>query len=163
MKCKPRVRWMIAAAVLGISTTAAMAEDAAVKFNQVKVFAENTTASDTVTSLSKGEKVQVLARQGPWVKVSAGGKQGWISANSLGDPKGKSMFAGLGEAAGKVSGSDSASGSAAGKGGLPSEQWAQSKNLSRAGLQRMMALRETVGGGEIKTFDTEGNVGIGKK
>ena len=139
MKCKrQRVRWIIAAAVLGISTTAAMAEDATIKFNQAKVFAENTTASDTVISLSKGQKVQVLARQGAWAKVSAGGKQGWISANSLGDPKAKSMFAGLGEAAGNVSGSDSASGSAAGKGGLPSEQWAQSKNLSRAGLQRML-------------------------
>jgi outer membrane lipoprotein SlyB len=163
MKSKPRVRWMIAAAVLGISTTAAMAEDAAVKFNQAKVFTEKSVASDTVISLTKGEKVQVLAREGAWAKISAGGKQGWISANAVGDPKGKSGFAGLGEVAGKVSGSESASGSAAGKGGLPSEQWAQSKNLSRAGLQRMMALRDTVGGSEIKTFDIDGNVGIGKK
>jgi hypothetical protein len=163
MKCKPRVRWMIAAAVLGVSTTAAFAEDATIKFNQAKVLTDKFTGSDTVTSLSKGDKVQVLAREGAWAKVSAGGKQGWISANSLGDPKGKGMFAGAGEIAGKMSGSDSASDSAAGKGGLPSEKWAQSKNMSRAGLQRMMALRDTVSGSEIKSFDTEGNVGIGKK
>ncbi len=163
MKCIPRrLRWMIAAAVLGISTTA-IAEDATVKFDQAKVFTGKSAGFDTVATLKKGDKVQVLAREGAWVKVSAGGKQGWIGTNSLGDAKGKSFLAGIGEAASGASGSSSASGSAAGKGAGESERWAQSNNMNRSGLERMLALRNTVNGSEFEKFTTEGNVGPGKK
>jgi hypothetical protein len=153
---------MIAAAIFGIST-AAVAEDATIRYDDAKVRTGKSAGFDTIATLKKGDKVQVLAHEGPWAKVSAGGKQGWIGINSLGDAKGKSFFAGAGELAAGASGSSSASAAGAGKGAGESEQFAQSKNLSRSGLDRMLALRNTINGSEFEKFTTEGNVGPGKK
>jgi hypothetical protein len=162
MNRKRSLRWILtAAAVFGIST-AAVAEEGTIRYNDAKLRAKP-SPFDTVATLNKGDKVQVLGHEGGWVKVQAGGKQGWIAANSLADAKGKSLLEGLGEAAAAAPGSSSASAAGAGKGAGESEQFAQSKNLSRSGLNRMIALRETVGPSEYETFVTQGNVGPGKK
>lgn len=57
----------------------AMAEDMYVKSTRGKVLASPDFKSKTVTVLSKGDKVKVLQTKGQWVKVSAGGKSGWMS------------------------------------------------------------------------------------
>jgi hypothetical protein len=161
MNRKRSLRWMIAAAVFGIAT-AAVAEEATIRYNDAKLRAKP-TPFDTVATLKKGDKVQVLAHEAGWVKIQAGGKQGWIAAISLADAKGKSLLEGLGEAAAAAPGSSSASAAGAGKGAGESEQFAQSKNLSRSGLDRMIALRKTVDGSEYESFVTQGKVGPGKK
>jgi hypothetical protein len=153
---------MIAAAVLGVST-AAVAEDATIKYDDSKIFSGKAAKYDTVATLKKGNKVQVLAREGPWVKVQASGKQGWIGANSLVDPKGKGLLEGVGELAQHAEGSSSATGANAGKGAGEAEQWANSQNMSRAGLERMVALSKSIAPGEFAKFVNEGNVGPGKK
>ena len=163
MNRKRSLQCILTAAVLGISSSAALAEDATIRYDNAKVRTGKSAGFDTVATLKKGEKVQVLAHEGSWVKVNANGKQGWIGVNSLGDAKGKGFFEGAGELAAGASGSSSASAAGAGKGGLPSEQWAQSKNLSHAGLDRMIALRQTIQGSEFEKFTDEGHVGPGKK
>jgi len=161
MNRKRSLRWMLAAAVFGIST-AAVAEEATIRYDDAKLRAKQ-GPFDTIAMLKRGEKVQVLAHEGGWVKVQAGGKQGWLAAASLVDAKGKGLLEGLGEAAAAAPGSSSASAAGAGKGAGESEQFAQSKNLSRSGLDRMLAVRKTVDGSEYESFVNQGKVGPGKK
>ncbi len=47
----------------------------------------------TLTKLNEGQSVRVVGRQGRWVKVSVGGRTGWITRTQIGDAGGDTQVA----------------------------------------------------------------------
>jgi hypothetical protein len=166
MRDNQRARWVIALAVLGIST-AAIAEDVMVKYQSAIIHTGKSGHNQTVATLKRGEKMQVLAKEGDWLKVKAGDKQGYVQANyviAAGSNNNGGGFAGLTNLVAGSPGSAEATGSAAAKGVDDSVKWAQSNSKSTAGLDRMLALRETlIKDGDWEKFTSQGNVGPAKK
>jgi len=152
----------IATALLGISTVA-MAEEVVVKLPTAKVLTGKNQTYPVVAALQQGDKLQVLAHEGPWLKVKIGDKEGYIGQNSVAAPGGGNIFSGAGKLVSSASGSKGASDAAAGQGVGEALKFAQSKNYSTAGLDRMIALSATVTPPEWEQFTTQGQVGPGKK
>lgn len=156
-------RWLIAAAVLGM-TTAAGAEDVYVKLPMARVKAQAGAGADDVVRLKKGDKLQVLGRQGSWLKVKSGDREGFIHENSVSaGGGGGGDLGGLGQLLGNASGSSAASSAEAGKGLGEALDYARSHGMSTNGLDRMLALRTQVTGSDWQKFTTEGNVGPARK
>jgi hypothetical protein len=153
MKSPHRTRALIAAALLGVST-AALAEDVTVKLPTATVLAGKTARSAKVAQLSEGQKLQVLGREGSWLKVKIGEKEGYVHENavSASGGGGGEGLGGLGKMLGSASGASSATSAEAGRGIGESEKWAQSKNMSAAGLQRMIAIRNSVSDADWQRF-----------
>jgi len=166
MRDNQRARWVIALAVLGIST-AAIAEDVMVKYQSAIVHTGKSAHNQTVATLKKGEKMQVLAKDGDWLKVKTGDKLGYIQANyviAAGSNNSGGGFAGLSNLVAGSSGSAEATGGAAVKGVDDSVKWAQSNGKSTAGLDRMIAVSATLlQDGDWDKFTRQGNVGPSKK
>ena len=103
-----------AVAVLGTLSTAAMAEEAIVKMPAASVLSAKTARSTKLASLKTGDKLQVLAHEGSWLKVTFGGKEGYVHENTVGGGGDNSLSKALGKASG--SSASEASGKLAGKG-----------------------------------------------
>src|SRR3954464_13619075 len=74
-----------AAAVLFFSAIAAapaFAEDAWIK-RDAELRADTSAAGDSVTRVERGDRVNILEKSGPWVRVHFKGQRGWASAVSL--------------------------------------------------------------------------------
>jgi hypothetical protein len=154
MKSPHRTRALIAAALLGVSTVA-LAEDVTVKLPTATVLSGKTARSAKVAQLSQGAKLQVLGREGSWLKVKVGEKEGYVHENAVsasGGGGGGEGLGGLGKMLGSASGASSATSAEAGRGIGESEKWAQSKNMSAAGLQRMIAIRNSVSDADWQRF-----------
>src|SRR5689334_6808634 len=133
MKSSHRTRALIAAALIGVST-AALAEDVTVKLPTATVLAGKTARSARVAQLSEGQKLQVLGREGSWLKVKVGEKEGYVHENAVSASGGGGEgLGGLGKMLGSASGASSATSAEAGRGIGESEKWAESKNMSAAG------------------------------
>jgi hypothetical protein len=157
-----RAGWAIATAVaaaIGVSTTAARAEDVTVKLPAASVLAGKTARSAKVVQLKQGDKLQVVGREGAWLKVKYAGQEGFIHENSVAaGGGGGGGLSGIGKF---LSGSDaSASSSAeAGRGLGESAAWARSNNMNASGLQRMIAIRNSVGDADWQQFAADGKGG----
>jgi hypothetical protein len=150
-----RTRALIAAALLGVST-AAFAEDVVtVKLPAATVLSAKTARSTKVAQLSQGQKLQVLGREGSWLKVKAGDKEGYVHENAVSASGGGEGLGGLGKMLGSASGASSATSAEAGRGVGESDQWAQSKNMDAAGLSRMLAMRNSVSDADWQKFATD--------
>jgi hypothetical protein len=161
MKINQRGRLAIAAAVLGIVATAALAEEVVVKY-PARLVGGKSPRHALLAELKQGDRLQVLAREGPWLRVKIGDKEGYVSENAVNNGgAGEKQLAGIGQTGGKV---DVASGTAAGKGvGEDAKKWAQSSGKNPAGLERMVALSASVTGTECDAFDVAGNVGPSRR
>jgi len=167
MKDNRRTRWVIALAVLGVST-AAIAEEVMVKYQTAVVRTGMSAGNQTVAVLKNGDKLQVLKKEGSWLKVKAGDKEGYVQANyvtAAGKNSGGNPFGALSALASGSSGSSEATDSAAVKGVEPdSLKWARSNGKSTAGLDRMTALSESLlKDGDLPSFQKQGNVGTARK
>jgi hypothetical protein len=151
MNSPHRTRALIAAALLGVST-AALAEDVTVKLPTATVLSAKTARSAKVAQLSEGQKLQLLGREGSWLKVKVGDKEGYVHENAVSASGGGEGLGGLGKMLGSASGASAGSSAEAGRGIGESEKWAQSKNMSAAGLQRMIAIRNSVSDADWQTF-----------
>lgn len=157
-----RVKWISMLCLL--VSPAALAEDVFVKQATVIVRDGKGSAYDEVGKVKKGDKLQVVGREGPWIKVNLGSREGWVYETAVADSKpGGDLGAGLGKMLGGNSQASSQSDAAAGKGFGEALKWADSKHMSRAGLQRMYAIRKSVTGKEWEAFAKEGNVGVERK
>jgi hypothetical protein len=163
MKSFHRRRYLAAAAVLGVAATS-LAEDVVVKTEPAIIREGKGKPAPIVAQLRKGDMLKVLGHDGPWVKVSVNGKEGYVGENNLASATGGGGdFLGLGAKSANASGSNSASTGAAGKGGLPSEEWAKANGKNMAGLERMIALSNAFTEAEWKQFMQDGHVGSGRK
>ena len=163
MKSFHRRRYLVAATVLGAAATS-LAEDVVVKMEPAIIREGKGKPTPIIAQLRKGEKMKVLGHDGPWVKVSVNGKEGFVGENNLASATGGGGdFLGLGAASSNASGSTAASAGAAGKGGLPSDEWAKANGKSTAGMERMIALSNAFTEAEWKQFMQDGHVGSGRK
>ena len=166
MNQKRSKRNRIVAAVVGVAisvSTAAHAEDVYVKLAQANILAGKGAGSDRIAQVKKGEKLQVLGHEGSWLKVKLGDQEGYVHQNSVSTSGQGGDGGGLSKLLGTASGASGASSAEAGKGLGEALAYARSTGMSPAGLDRMLALRKTVGGADWERFTSEGNVGPAKR
>jgi hypothetical protein len=163
MTIKKRSCLIAATAIIGISAVA-FAEDVVIKLPTAKLRTKGGSGYPVVAELKKGDKVQLLAHEGTYVKVKFQGKEGYLGENTVASTAGGNPFAGLGAAASEfTTGSKGAGVSAAGKGDLRALELAASKGMSTAGLTKMLSLNEQLPPGDWEAFMNQGHVGAGKK
>ena len=166
MNQKRSQRNRITAAVIGVAisvSTAAHAEDVFVKLPEANILAGKGAGSDRIAQVKKGEKLQVLAHEGSWLKVKLGDREGYVHENSVSTSAQGDGGGGLSKLLGTASGASGASSAEAGRGLGEALAYARSTGMSPAGLDRMLALRKTVTGADWERFTVEGNVGPAKK
>lgn len=144
-------RALVAVALLGVSA-AAFAEDVTVKLPTATILSAKTARSAKVAQLSQGAKLQVLGREGSWLKVKVGEKEGYVHENAVSASGGGEGLSGVGKMLGSASGASSATSAEAGRGAGESQQWAMSKNMNANGLQRMIAIRNAVNDADWQRF-----------
>jgi hypothetical protein len=164
MTRKQRSFLLIASAVFGLST-AAWAETVYVKLQNATIRTGKNATLKPVAEVNQGDKLQVIAREGSWLKVSIGGKEGYIHQNSISADAGGGAGGTLGR---KFEGGTSSEAGAglAGRGLGDSAKWAQGKGLSTAGLDRMVDQKKQFtknSGDELEMFVKDGHVGPAKK
>jgi uncharacterized protein YraI len=166
MRSKHKSRLIGAVVLAGLMAVAAsaQAEDVFVQQPTVVIRAGKGAAYEEVATVRKGEKLSVMAREGKWLKVKVGAQEGYVFENSISARNtGRGGAGGLSSLMAAGSGTSAASVTAAGKGGLESEQWARSSNMNTAGLQQMFAMRARVTGQDFEEFTQEGKVGPAKQ
>lgn len=132
---------------------AALADDVWVK-RSADVRNDPSAAGDLVMPVTKGQRVHVLERNDPWVRVELDGKSGWISADSVSsrEVKPDTDFIGRG------SGAEMSSGAAI-KGLQPiAGDYARTHSLSKEGLNEMTAIKKSVTPKMLKDFVAEGSI-----
>lgn len=163
MKAKLRARLARVAFALAIAggVSVAVAEEVWVKRPELNVRAGKGAAFETVATVKKGQKLEVIAREGTWVKVKVGDTEGYVSQNSLSDKKvsgggGLSTFAGGPDTSGATA--------SAGAKGLDemAEQYAAAKGMDPKRVDEMIARTKAITGEEWAAFTREGQVGPDK-
>jgi uncharacterized protein YgiM (DUF1202 family) len=119
--------------------------------------------SKIVVSAKKGDQLTVLAREGTWVKVQVGDKQGYVFQNALSEKK-----VGSGQSIGDMmAGGDSTSGMSAANAtkGLDqiAEDYAKNKNMDPKVVDAMIARNTAITDAERVAFMRQGNVGAERK
>ena len=119
--------------------------------------------ANEVFTAKKGDQLTVLAREGPWLKVQLGDKQGYVFENAMSKKK-----VGAGQGLGDMmAGGDSTSGmntAAAGKGlDKIAEDYAQNKNMDPKVVDAMIDRNKRITEAERQAFMAEGNVGAARK
>src|SRR2546421_10480175 len=102
-------------ALAASSSSVARAEDVWVKRAVLDVLEGKAAAYPVVTKAKKGDKLTVLAHEGNWLKVQAGGREGYVFEDSVSTRKIQGDGGGLAHALGSAEASQMASG-ASGKG-----------------------------------------------
>jgi uncharacterized protein YgiM (DUF1202 family) len=139
-----------------------LAEDVWVKRPELDLRASPSVAGNVVATVKKGQQLQVIAREGAWVKVKAGDTEGYVSQNSLSDKK----VAGGGGVLSAVAGGPNTSGATASAGvkGLDkmAEEYAAAKGLDPTRVDEMIARTKRITPEELAAFTREGKVGPDK-
>jgi hypothetical protein len=92
-------RFLILALALGSIAASAVAAPGTVLRND-KLYSQPSATSKVTTSVAKGASVNILAKQGGWLRVSAGKSTGWIRLLSVRAGAGGLGGAGLGDVVG---------------------------------------------------------------
>ena len=138
--------------IAGMAVTA-QAEDVWIK-RSADVRNDPSVAGDLVVAVAKGQRVHVIERNGPWVQVDVNGKTGWVSTDSLSSREVKPDT----DLIGRGSGAEMSSGAAI-KGLQPiAGDYAKTRNLSKAGLDEMTAIKKSVTPRMLKDFVAEGPI-----
>lgn len=98
LKLKRMAAAMATCGVLAWSAALAQETGTALKPDQIK--AEPFKDAQTVGQIAKGDRVEILARQAGWVRVQAGGKQGWVRMLSV--RRGQAAGADIGKEVGGI-------------------------------------------------------------
>ena len=150
----------IAAVVCGAAaTSAARAEDVYVAKPSVVVREGKGSVHPAVATVRKGERLTVVAREGKWLKVQVGKRQGYVFDASV-SPTPVRGGPSLGEALGSNAEASRTSAGAAAKGLEPqAEAYADEKNLDREPLEEMVRLNRSIEADELEKFMADGDVG----
>lgn len=162
-----RNTWAYVAAVAFTASLMAgqsLAETLYVQAKTAQLRSGRTSLDAVVANVRFGEPLEVISREGSWVKVkTAGGTQGWIFANKLSESKpsgGVETLAALGRSIRR--GDASSTTASAGARGLdkPSEVYADRSGISqkdRKAVDRMTAYH--VADQDVEAFLKEGGLG----
>jgi len=146
------------AAMLLWPAASALAEDVWVNRTELQIREGKGAAFAPVATARKGEKLTVISREGKWLKVQLGDKQGYVYEDAI-----SARQVSAGGDLGSLLGSPDSSGlsaAAAAKGLQPGAlTFANSGNFNTAPLQAMIARRNAVTGAEWVAFAQAGNVG----
>jgi len=137
------------------SCASVLAEDVWVNRPSLDIRDGKGAAYPVVVTAKKGDKLSIVAREAKWLKVSFGGKEGYIFENSI-SPKQVAP-----EKMSDMSAEAKAMTTDAAAKGLEPEAlaYAKSHSLNDAGLNQMKAMRKLVSGKDFEQFTTEGKVG----
>jgi uncharacterized protein YgiM (DUF1202 family) len=142
---------------------AVAAEEVWVKRMSLPIREGQGAAFATVATAVKGDKLQVVERDGKWLKVQLGDKQGYVYEDSISAREVKAGGDELRAALGGGSETSALAADAAAKGLQPeTEAYTKSKNLNSASLEKMIARRKSVTGEQWTAFTADGKVGPGK-
>ncbi len=154
------LRTLLAAAVVGVGGVALAQAVEEVWVNRPALqISETKGPVGVVATARKGDKLTILGREGNWLRVKFGDKEGYVLANST-SVKQIRGGAGVGDA---LAGGSAASGlqtGAAAKGLRPeAEEYARAKNLDPKVVEQMIQRNRAVTAKEWSAFAKEGNVG----
>lgn len=149
----------------------ASGEEMYVKRAQLRVLGGKGNLYEPVTTLKLGDKLDVVAREGTWAKVSANGKEGWVQLSALYPTP--PAAAPQRTAAGRVTvrPSDAAAGSSIGGQGaiqlsVAGNGWEADRYASQRGLKgESLAKLEAdarITAEELESFAGEGDVGAAR-
>lgn len=155
-----RSRW-VAAALIAAATmsAAAWAEDVWVQSKLVVVRANKGPAYAEVATVKKGDKLNVVAREGAWIKVSVGGKEGFIPAKAISN----TQIAGDMDLSMFKANTARVDTSNAGKGvSETAQKFAQGRGMSHAAVEQLEKFRDAIRDNprEWEAFMQQGRVGI---
>ena len=158
-------RAALAAAVLAAGATAVVADEVAkvfVNVASVEVRTGKGPSSATVDLVRKGAPLQVLAREGKWLKVQTPtGKQGYVFEGSVTDTAGSG--AGTNDAAKVLLGGPEASASSNAEAfkqlGPDAKKYAMTKGMKTADADKLLAQRDQDVSAQWEKFTKEGKVG----
>ena len=158
------LRGLFAAAVVCVGgvTLAQAAEQLFVNRPALPIREGKGGAYNAVATAKQGEALTVIAREDNWIKVQYGDKQGYVMANSLSAKQIKGSGFGSALAGGADAGGLEAG--AAGKGLLDdAKDYAKSKGMDPAVVDRMIERNNAVSIAEWDAFQKAGNVGTNRK
>jgi hypothetical protein len=157
------LRALFTAAVVGIGgvALAQAAEEMFVKSSQVKIW-QGKGPVGLVATAKQNDKLTVLAREGNWLKVQYGDKQGYVMESAV-SPK-QVGGAGIGNALAGGSDTSGMDTSLAGRGLRPeANDYAKAKNLNPAIVDQMIERNRAITLEEWQAFQKAGNVGAERK
>jgi hypothetical protein len=144
---------LIPAFLLATLAGAAGADDVWLK-RSADVRNDQSAAGDLVVPVAKGQRVQLLQRGSGWVQVNANGKIGWVAADSISSREVKPDTNLLG----RDSSAEMSSGAAI-KGLQPiAGDYARNRHLSKDGLDKMTAIKESVTSKMLRDFVADGPI-----
>lgn len=151
-------RALLAATIVsGVLVGSALAEEVWVKSESAEIRSGKAAVFPVLATGKKGDQLTVLAREGKWIKVKLGDKEGYVYETALSTSKvgsGGNLLSNLG-----AGGTDMTSASAA-KGLEPSaETYASSRHLDPKPLQTMVDSAKTIDPKEWQAFTAAGKVG----
>jgi len=154
----------ISALIMGLCAVPALAETMYVKSAKTKMTAEASARSKSLGYLSAGQAVNVVAKEGKFIKVSVGGKTGYIFKFKLTSsaPSGGGGGGGLDALTGnqKMAAAESSSGSSI-RGLSPiSENYAKGHGISAdhvASVKQMESL--SFSSSQVEAFQEQGELG----
>ena len=162
MRAKFGRRLATAAFALAIAggATIVLAEEVWVKRPELDLRAAPSAAGNVVATVKKGQKLEVLGREGAWVKVKAGDVEGYVSQNSLSDKK----VSGGGGVLSALGADTSGATASAGATGLDdmAEKYAAAKGMDPKRVDEMIARTKSITADELSAFTREGQVGPDK-
>lgn len=150
--------WVAAGVIAGsLVVGQAVAESLWVKSERVEIRSGKGAVFPVVGTAAKGAELNVVSREGKWIKVKVGEAEGYVYENALSASKvagGNNLLAGVGaQAASMTTGSAS-------KGLQPeAETYASAKGFSPAPLNNLIAACKAIDPKEWQAFTAEGNVG----
>jgi len=152
----PRFRRGVLIAVVAGLTAIATAEQVVVH-QDVDVKSDKNPLADPVESVTANTQLQVLSRDGGWVRVKTpDGKEGFVSQDDLASNTDVTGLSG----SGNVNGVSSA---AAGRGLQDdTEHYAGQKHMSTEGVNLMIRWGNEVSARDLREFAKAGNVGLRK-
>ena len=150
---KKRVRLRTAAVVLAVAS-AAYAAERVCRAPLAEVRSGKRSVSEVVATVKEGDKLDVIEEdKRGWLKVKVNGTEGYVFKSALDAPKARGVLASSDP---RASATELA---AAGK-GLTEQtlQYASTKNLSTAGIEKMLETRRGVSESAFNAFVAEGRL-----
>jgi uncharacterized protein YgiM (DUF1202 family) len=160
---KLNTRMLISVTLLLVLVAAAAAEEVWVKRMSLPIREGKGAAFSTVATASKGDKLQVIAHEGKWLKVQSGQRVGYVYEDAISTREIQRGSDGGLRAA--LDGADTSplAADAAAKGLEPQAvTYADARKLNSQPLQTMIARRNAITGQQWLAFAAEGKVGPSK-
>lgn len=142
-------------------TAAYAAEMVLVQRDEVKIRdRQGGSSAKVVATVPAGTQLEVLQRDGKWLKVKTSAGEGWVLENAL-TPRSTTTTNQMEQIVSGAGTADAEAGAASK--GLDAEEYAQAHGYDMHGLDLMEAMRSQISAEQLAAFQKEGGVGpLGK-